>query len=84
MFYKYVEQLVRKSDEIDIKRLEHNAANKQSIFKGFPSSYLGLDVNYGCGMGNWADITWIGFTAKGKKKKKGIYPVFLYYRKVGS
>ena len=34
-------------------------------------------------MGNWADITWIGFTAKGQEIQKGIYPVFLYYRKVG-
>lgn len=83
MFYKYVEQLVRKSDEIDRNRLEHNAENKQNFFQGLPSSYLDLEVHSGCGMGNWADIPWIGFTANGQRIQEGIYPVFLYYRKNG-
>ena len=49
-----------------------------------PKSYRGLKVVVSFGKGNFAKVPWISFAGYGQKTKRGIYPVFLYYKSVGA
>lgn len=48
---------------------------------GYPDTYNGLKVKVGFGKGNIARVPWVAFLGFEQKMTKGIYPVFLYYRK---
>ena len=82
MFYNYVKQLIERSDSISQNNLQFGGPNLTSLSKGFPSTYLGLDVQFSFGKGNWANTTWIAFLGYGQAITNGIYPVFLYYREI--
>ena len=49
--------------------------------KHFNSSYIGLQVKVSFGQGVPARIPWISFLLPPNKTSKGIYPVYLYYKK---
>ena len=79
MFYHYVKKLVENSRRISAENLQFTG-NISKLKRGFPNEYKGLEVRVGFGLGNWADVTWIGFLETGQTIQKGIYPVYLYYR----
>lgn len=49
--------------------------------KGYIKVYKGLKVKFGFGSGNFAKVPYISFLASGQTTSKGIYPVYLYYKK---
>lgn len=49
--------------------------------KHFDSDYLGTKVRVSFGQGNVSRIPWISFLIPPNKTSKGIYPVYLYYKK---
>ena len=81
MFYEYVKNLIDRSKSITEQNLTVRG-NISRLSSGFPSTYSGLKVSLSFGQGNWAQITWIGFLAKGQQIQHGIYPVYLYYRDI--
>ena len=46
------------------------------------TNYENLKVKFGFGQGNQARITWIAFLGEGHTVPNGIYPVYLYFKKV--
>lgn len=79
MFHEYVKLLIDNSRRISDENLVFTG-NVSKLSYGFPKEYKGLEVRTGFGMGNWANVTWIGFLAEGQSIQRGIYPVYLYYR----
>lgn len=70
-----------------------NVANSQEIGQGTNESaklyiqqnkkeYNGLKVEISFGIGRATSIPWIAFLGYNQKVQRGIYPVFLYYRKL--
>lgn len=50
--------------------------------RGYSREFNGLDVKFGFGMGNPTHVPWISFTGFKQNVQSGIYPVFLYYKRV--
>lgn len=46
----------------------------------YPQEYKGFNVEYSIGKGRASKIPFISILGNGQRTKKGIYPVFLYYR----
>ena len=50
--------------------------------KSYPRDFKNYEMKVGFGQGVPARIPWIAFLGKGQKVSKGIYPVYLYYKKI--
>jgi len=50
----------------------------------YPKNFRNLEVKVSFGQGNQALIPWIAFLGLNNKVQKGIYPVFLYYKDIGT
>ena len=82
MFYTYVQELIKRGNELNSLSVPFNGTDSKRLSTGFPNTYKKLEVKVGFGKGNWAKIPWVGFLEKGQKVTKGIYPVLLYYREI--
>lgn len=80
MFHDHVITLIKNSDRISNESLIFEG-NEPALRSGLPTDYQGLKVSCGYGKGQWAEVTWIGFLENGQTIQKGIYPVYLYYRR---
>jgi hypothetical protein len=49
--------------------------------RDYIKDYKGLKVKVGFGIGRFPKVPWISFLAEGQSTSKGIYPVYLYYKK---
>lgn len=84
MFSDILKRFIANSDLIGTD--DHQLSVKGNMKKlkdncNCPKEFNGLSVKISLGKGNWADVTWIGFTSSGQTIQRGIYPVYLYYRK---
>lgn len=65
----------------NLKKFLEQAQSENLKKTGYYKDYQGLKVEVSFGQGNSARIPWISFLAKDQKTSKGIYPVYLYYKK---
>jgi MoxR-like ATPase len=57
------------------------AENGVLTTKDYPKKFRNYEIKVGFGQGVPARIPWIAFLSKDQKVSKGIYPVYLYYKK---
>ena len=69
-FYSVIVKFIEQSQTDSLKRV------------GYPTSYKGYSVKLSFGVGNVAQIPWIGFIKEPNTITNGIYPVYLYYKSV--
>ena len=50
--------------------------------RSYPKEFKNYEMKVGFGQGTPARIPWIAFLGEGQKVTKGIYPVYLYYKKI--
>ena len=50
--------------------------------RSYPRDFKNYEMKVGFGQGVPARIPWIAFLGEGQKVSKGIYPVYLYYKKI--
>lgn len=58
---------------LQVKRNDHETKN-------FPSFYSGLKLKVGFGQGKEAKIPWITFLGRDQVPKKGIFPVYYFFK----
>lgn len=63
------------------KFIEQADAAKSLKVNDYPKFFEGLEVKVSFGQGGYAHIPWISFLYEGQTTSKGIYPVFLYFKK---
>lgn len=63
------------------KFIEQADAAKSLKVNDYPKFFEGLEVKVSFGQGGYAHIPWISFLYDGQTTSKGIYPVFLYFKK---
>jgi 5-methylcytosine-specific restriction protein B len=63
-----------------IQKFINQALTDNQRRKGYPTSYQGLDVKVGFGVGIAAKIPWTAFLRPPNLVTNGIYPVYLYYK----
>lgn len=67
-----------------IKKFFEQAGEGTSLaVRGYPSDYRGLTIKVSFGKGDLTTVPWIAFLGYQQEVKKGIYPVFLYYKAAG-
>lgn len=62
------------------KFLAQASEARSQATRGYPDEYRGLSVEVSFGFGAFANVPWIGFLGHGQTTRKGISPVYLYYR----
>lgn len=73
---------MEKSIFSEIVRFLGQAGTDNLVQSGYLKTYNGLDVKFSFGAGNVAKVPWISFTGFGQRVQEGIYPVYLYYKRV--
>jgi 5-methylcytosine-specific restriction enzyme B len=71
----FYEQLVKFIDQSKTGNLKTSGT--------YQGEYMGLSVKVSFGQGNPAQIPWIAFLKGNQTVSNGIYPVYLYYKKIG-
>lgn len=65
-----------------LKQFLEQAATNDLTRSSYPKEYRGLRLQVSFGKGKQAKVPWIVFTDANNAIRNGIYPVFLYYRRV--
>jgi 5-methylcytosine-specific restriction enzyme B len=78
--YKIEKKVMDFSGQIN-KFLTQSETNDLAT-SGYVKDYQNLKVRVGFGQGNPARITWIAFLADKQSVSNGIYPVYLYFKKI--
>ena len=64
-----------------IKKFIKQAEDEDLKTSLYPDKYNGLRVRVSFGQGTPAKVPWIAFLDEGSEVRKGIYPVYLYFKK---
>ena len=67
-----------------LKRFLIQSYNEDLKTASYPKEYLELTVRVSFGMGVPARVPWIGLPGEGMTISHGIYPVYLYYKDLGT
>lgn len=82
-FFYYLDETDRKNSIYNhlIKFLKQAESDDLST-RTYPRDFKNYEMKVGFGQGVPARIPWIAFLGEGQKVSKGIYPVYLYYKKI--
>jgi MoxR-like ATPase len=81
-FYYLDERDKRNSIYIHLNRFIKQAESDDLTTRSYPRDFKNYEMKVGFGQGTPARIPWIAFLGEGQKVTKGIYPVYLYYKKI--
>lgn len=70
-FYKELKTFIKLANDEELKWR-----------KDFPDDYQGLKIKVGLGQTNAAHVPYISFLGEGQRTSEGIYPVYLYYKRL--
>ncbi|MBT1688004.1 MrcB family domain-containing protein [Dawidia soli] len=65
-----------------LRQFLEQAQTKDLTTTNYPKEHRGLRLHVSFGKGNQAKVPWVAFTDEDNTIQNGIYPTFLYYRRV--
>ncbi len=80
MISKLLREFIECADQHVIGRPFHGSPT-EIVDRTIGNNFRGLQVKGGFGMGLATAVPWIGFLGYGQEISKGIYPVYLYFKK---
>ena len=82
-FFYYLDEIEKKNSIYNhLIRFLKQAESGDLGTRSYPRDFKNYEMKVGFGQGVPARIPWIAFLGEGQKVPKGIYPVYLYYKKI--
>lgn len=82
-FFYYLDETDRKNSIYNhLIRFLKQAESGDLSTRSYPRDFKNYEMKVGFGQGVPARIPWMAFLGEGQKVSKGIYPVYLYYKKI--
>lgn len=82
-FFYYLDEIDKKNSIYNhLIRFLKQAESGDLGTRSYPRDFKNYEMKVGFGQGVPARIPWMAFLGEGQKVSKGIYPVYLYYKKI--